>query len=126
MTTQRQLLRRFRRITMLVAVLGLAYIVTRFEIIGLPEDQGSPLSRFAPGDRLIVDGRPGHIGLGDAVLVRAADGVLHLTRVSAMRSSDGALWCKTDNPDTPGLGSDDVGWIEPGAVEGRVLMRWDY
>ncbi len=126
MTSQRQLLKRFRRITMLTAVLGLAYIVMRFDIVALPDDRGCPLNRFAPGDRLIVDGRPSHIGAGDAVLVRTAAGGLHLTRVSAVRSTDGALWCKTDNPDVAGLTSDDVGWIQSEAVDGRVLLRWDY
>ena len=126
MTTQRQLLKRFRRITLLVAGLGLVYLVTRFDIVGLPEDRGCPLIRFEPGDRLIVDGRASRIGAGDAVIVRTADGGLHLTRVSAVRSTDGALWCKTDSPDTPGLGSADVGWIDARAVEGRVLMTWDY
>ncbi|MEM9380918.1 MAG: hypothetical protein AAGB93_13275 [Planctomycetota bacterium] len=112
--------------TVLLAVLGVGYLVLRFDIIGLPEDRCCPLTRFEPGDRLIVDGRPVSVAAGDAVLVRTADGSLHLTRISEVRPEDGRLWCATDAPDCPGLSSEDVGWIDPRAVDGRVLLSWEF
>ncbi|MEM1449648.1 MAG: hypothetical protein AAF602_31270 [Myxococcota bacterium] len=124
--SQAVLLRRIRRLTVLLAVAGVAYLVMRFDIVGLPEDRCCPLTRFEPGDRLIVDGSPTTLSPADAVLVRTADGSLHLTRISAVRSKDGAIWCETDAPDCPGLSSEDVGWIDPRAVDGRVLMSWEF
>ena len=126
MTSQRVLLRRLRRVTTFVAVLGLAYLVLRFELVTLPADRCSPVTGYAPGDRLIVDGRPSRVGPGDAVLVQTRSGRLELTLVQAVREEDGALWCEPDATDCPGLSSSDAGWIDRRAMTGRVLLTWDY
>lgn len=126
MTSQRVLLHRIRRITTVVAILGLGYLVVRFDLMMLPKDRCSPLVRFDPGDRLIVDGHPSSVGPGDAILVRTRSGVVVVTRVQALREEDGAVWCTTDNPDCPGLRSEEAGWISTEAIAGRVLLAWNF
>jgi hypothetical protein len=53
-------------------------------------------------------------------------GRIELTLVEAVREEDGALWCEPDARDCPGLSSADAGWIDRRAVQGRVLLTWDY
>ena len=123
---QRKALKLVRRYTFLAAAVGLVYIVTRFEFTQLSPERCSPLTRFAPGDRLVVDGRPGAVAKGDAVLVLTQSGTKHLCRVEETRDSDGHLWCSFDNPDCEGFTSEAAGWIDPRAVSGRVLMSWEH
>lgn len=123
---QRGALRLARRLTILAAVLGLAYLVMRFEFLRLPEERCSPLVRFAPGDQLVVDGRPSSVSEGDAVLVMTQSGARHLCRVERVRADDGRLWVVSDNPECPGFSSDAAGWIDPRAAVGRVLMSWEH
>lgn len=123
---QRKALKLVRRYTFLAAAVGLVYIVTRFEFTQLSRERCSPLTRFAPGDRLVVDGRPGSVSRGDAVLVMTQSGAKHLCRIDRVREGDGHLWCMTDNDDCPGFSSDAAGWVDPRAVSGRVLMSWEH
>jgi len=126
MTLQRRLLTRFRRWTMLLALTGAAYLGLRFDLVTLPPDGCSPVKRFEAGDRLVIDRHPGEVGPGDAVLVRAGDGRLHLVVVEAAREDDGRLWCSADCERCDALDSSTVGWMESGAVAGRVLLAWVY
>lgn len=123
---QRKALKLIRRYTLLAAAVGLVYIVTRFEFTQLSAERCSPLTRFAPGDRLVVDGRPGSVSQGDAVLVMTQSGTKHLCRVERVRAEDGHLWCHGDNKECPGFSSESAGWIDPRAVTGRVLMSWEH
>ncbi|MFT5733926.1 MAG: hypothetical protein ACJAZN_002333 [Planctomycetota bacterium] len=123
---QRSALKIIRRYTVLAALVGLVYIGTRFEFSALPEDRCSTLVRFDPGDRLVIDGRPGSVGQGDAVLIQTQSGSKHLCLVERVREEDGRLWCVTDNPECPGFSSEAAGWIDPRAVTGRVLLSWEH
>ncbi|QDV07384.1 hypothetical protein Poly30_29080 [Planctomycetes bacterium Poly30] len=123
---QRSALKLIRRYTVLAALVGLVYIATRFEFSQLPVDRCCPLVRFAPGDRLVIDGRPGDVSVDDAVLIQTQSGAKHLCRVERLRPEDGRLWCVTDNADCAGFSSETAGWIDPRAVTGRVLLSWEY
>jgi hypothetical protein len=126
MTLQRRLLVRFRRWTMILALAGAAYLGLRFDLVTLPPDGCSPVTRFEPGDRLVIDRHPNGLGPGDAVLVRAPDGVLHLVVVEAIREAGGELWCSADCERCDAFDSGAAVWLEPGAVAGRVLLAWVY
>lgn len=113
------------RIALIVAVLlGAGYLASRFALITLPGEGCSPVSRFAPGDRLLIDSRPRPLAPGDAVLVREGSGTLQLTLVKVVRSENGEVWCEGDREDCPGLASESSGWIPASAVAGRVLLGW--
>ena len=65
MIRQSALLRSLRRATLLLALLGAAYLVLRFDLVNLPDGSCSPLRRYEAGDRLIVDRRPSSVEVGD-------------------------------------------------------------
>lgn len=124
MSDPRAALRGLRAILLVAVLLGAGYIASRFTLITLPAEGCSPVSRFAAGDRLLVDSRPRPLGPGDAVLLRDDSGTIHLTLVKIVRSETGALWCEGDRPDCPGFDSTSSGWIPASAVAGRVLLGW--
>ena len=139
MIRQSALLRSLRRATLLLALLGAAYLVLRFDLVNLPDGSCSPLRRYEAGDRLIVDRRPASVEVGegswlrsdlgqvgDAVLVRDGAGTLHLALISAERDSDGALWCSSDCDRCEGFDSGRDGWIPRSSVAGRILLAWVY
>jgi len=126
LTLQRRLLTRFRRWTILLALAGAAYLGLRFDMVTLPPDGCSPVTRYDPGDRLVIDRHPGEVGPGDAVLVRGGDGLLHLVVVEARRGDDGRLWCSADCPRCAAFDSSAAGWLEGEAVAGRDLLAWVY
>ena len=124
--SQRRLLRALRRWTLVLSALGACYLVTRFEMIELPRDRCCPVTRFEPGDRVLVDRRPSAAAPGDAVLVRGPSGGLHLALVRAVREGDGALWCAGDREGCDAFDSARDGWVSVEAVSGRVLLEWIY
>ena len=124
MTDPRALLRGSRIVLLVAVVLGAGYLTTRFTLITLPAEGCSPVTRFAAGDRLLVDARPRPLATGDAVLVRGIGGALQLTLVRVVRSENGALWCEGDSAECPGWGSETAGWIPASGVAGRVLLGW--
>ena len=126
MIRQSALLRSLRRATLLLALLGAAYLVLRFDLVNLPDGSCSPLRRYEAGDRLVVDRRPASVEVGDAVLVRDGAGTLHLALISAERDSDGSLWCSSDCERCEGFDSGRDGWIPRSSVAGRVLLAWVY
>ena len=115
-----------RRIAYLLAGMGVIYLYLRFDTRRLPEEGCSPLLRFAPGDRLLIDQRPEGFAVGDAVLVQADDGILYLALVRRLRSEDQELWVQTDAPDCPGRDSDDFGWVPVEEAVARVIMVWPW
>ena len=123
---QRKAQKLIRRYTLLAAAVGLVYLATRFSFTQLAPERCSPLTGFAPGDRLVIDGRPRAVSEGDAVLVMTQGGTRHLCRIERVREEDGHLWCSYDNGDCPGFSSETAGWVDPRAVTGRVLLTWEY
>ena len=120
----RALLRRARVALLVSVVLGAGYLASRFTLITLPEEGCSPVSRFSPGEHLLVDSRPRPLAPGDAVLVRDPRQTLQLTLVEVVHPDTRALWCRGDDPACPGFGSEASGWIPATAVAGRVLLGW--
>jgi hypothetical protein len=127
----RRLQRHLRYLCFLAAGLGLGYIAWRFDTQTLPAGGCSPLMRYAPGNRLLVDRRPPRLEVGDALLFRA-EGQLLLGAVARVRPDgappDGvdAVWIAGDNPQCPAHGSAELGWIDAHAVQGRVVMVWPW
>ena len=117
-------LRRARIALLVSVVLGAGYLASRFTLITLPEEGCSPVSRFSPGDHLLVDSRPRPLAPGDAVLVRDPRQTLQLTLVEVVHPETRALWCRGDDSACPGFGSEASGWIPATAVAGRVLLGW--
>lgn len=118
-----------------VLALVIAYCVWRFDVASLPAEGCSPLFDLEPGDRIVVDRRPGTLKAGDAVLFRAPDGELYLGRVSTPPLSApadvwaaceaGALWVVKEKRDCPGAESAVVGPIARADVSGRVVgLPW--
>ncbi len=126
MSPQRRWLRGLRRVTLVLALAGIGYLGYRFDVVPMPSTRCSPVARFEAGDRLVVDLRPAAIQPGDAVLIRDAEGGLHLVVVSATRDDGARLWCSSDCPDCEGFDSAAVGWVDRRAVTGRVLLAWVY
>ena len=118
-------------------VLGVGYVLWRYDRIELPAEGCSPLSLFVPGDRLLIDLRPGQIEVGAAVLYRGRAGELLLGRVQEPPPTASAatweawdarraLWIVGDRHDCPGPDSRSLGPIPAEGVEGRVVcaLSW--
>ena len=131
---------RVRRATLLLAFLAGLYVYLRIELMTLPAAGCSPLYGVDPGDRMVLDRRPGQIGPGDAILFEGPDGRLHLARVvdaptpagapgpgdgAASPPADlepGALWAVVERADCPGLDSTQLGPIARAQVRAEVLL----
>ena len=118
---QRALLRIMRRGTLLIAACSALYIGSRFDMLVLPEAGCSPVSRFSPGARVLVDRRPPQFFAGDCVFVEGGDGLVHLVLLGAMNEA-GEFWTHTDTPDCPGADPALLGWVKPDDLLGRVAM----
>jgi hypothetical protein len=120
-----------RRSILLLSLLGTLYLFLRFDLRTIPREGCSPLLRFVPGDRLIVDGWDRRPKVGEAVLFRPGDehGTL-LGRIDARRESErgeGAeYWVIGDRPDCPTPDSRVLCWIPQRAVTARILMPWPW
>ena len=118
---QKRLLRLMRRGTTIFA-LGMAlYMGQRFDLLKLPELGCSPVSRFSPGARLLVDRRPPEWRSDDCVFVASSDGAVHLVFLGS-KNEDGHFWTQTDMPDCPGVDAEQLGWVNPDDLMGRVIM----
>ena len=130
--TPEKILLWLRRAVLVLAALGLSYLVWRADILNLPQAGCSPLHGFAPGDRVLVDLQPGGVELGAAVMFEGRDGELLLGRVSEApleldpdlraQLDAGALWILTERDDCPGQDSDDLGPIAAERVVARLIM----
>lgn len=123
---------RIRRVVLLVATSLVLYAWARFDVVVLPEGAVSPLYGIHPGDRLLVDRRPGALGSGSDVLYRAPDGRLLLGRTAEppadagaearARLAEGARWVLLDRPVEGVPDSRTLGPIQPEALVGRVVL----
>lgn len=116
----RRLVVHLRRVVLTVCLVALGYLWIRFDVYPLPDAGCSPVARFGPGDTLLLDLRPRAAEVGDALLVRGDDGLLHLVVVTRVRP--GEVWVGTDAPSCPGPGSEEFGWVASGDVAARALM----
>ncbi len=116
--------RRFLRVVSLGgALLGLAWIYGRFDLLTLPSEGCTPLFDLDPGDRVLIDRRPKRLNAGHGVLFSSGDGRLLLGRVSAeVAVPADELWIETDDPACPGDDSRSLGPIPREQVRGRVLF----
>ena len=117
----RALVRRARLLTIAVAIGGAAYLGSRFDFVTLPVDGCSPVARFSPGSRLLVDRWAGSWSAGDRVFVSDASGVVHLGVLGASEAS-GSWHVTGDMPDCPGLFPASEDPIREESILGRVVL----
>ena len=118
-----QVRRTLRVISIGGALLGLAWIYGRFDLLTLPTEGCTPLFDLEPGDRVLVDRRPQQLSIGHGVLFSDGDGRLLLGRVSDdVAVADGELWILTDDPACPGDDSRQLGPVPADRVRGRILF----
>ena len=89
----RSLVNRARLLTGLIALGAASYLGLRFDFVTLPPDGCSPVSRYSPGSRLLVDRWADGFREGDCVFVTEASGVVHLA-LAAINNACWDLWCK--------------------------------
>lgn len=123
--TPARLQRHLRRLTLVLAAVGVAYLYTRFELLPLPEQGCSPLRRLRAGTLLWVDRRPARLEVGDVVFFRLEGGTIALGEVARREEQPARSWVLTDDPLCPGVDSDDLGWISDADVHGRLMMALD-
>ena len=116
-----------RRILRLVslggALLGLAWIYGRFDLVALPSEGCTPLFDLEPGDRVLVDRRPPNLATGHSVLFSDDRDRLLLGRISgAVAVAAGELWILTEDPLCPGDDSRQLGPVPVDRVRGRILF----
>lgn len=111
-----------RRGTLILAVVGFAYLMWRFELTRLPDTGCSPLVRFSPGSPLLVDKQPQQLRAGDAVFFQGPDGRLYLGSIEEER--EGGYWLAVDNEDCAGAHSETLGVIPESRIQGRILMAF--
>lgn len=116
----RKLLRVTRRVTLVLAVLGTAYLFWRYQLLRLPDGSCSPLLRYSAGAQLIVDQRPGEYAVGDAVFFEGPDERVYLGAIERLEPS--GVRIGTDNEACPGQGSDEFGVLPRSALRGRVIL----
>ena len=116
----RRVQRWLSRGTLAFTVLGGLYLWTRYEVLTLPGEGCSPLTRLAPGSLLWIDLRPAALAEGDVVFFALADGRLALAEVE--RQGEEGLWLVTDDEACPGESSATLGWIDEARVHGRMIL----
>lgn len=122
----RRLQRHLRIFCLAIAAAGVFYLYSRYDLYTLPEEGCSPLLRFSPGNRLLLDRNPPAWRPDDAGLFSGPDGRLYLGIVRQVRAgAEGEeFWLDTDAPACPGSDSDEFGWIPAGHLRARVMMAW--
>lgn len=118
---QRRLLRAVRVLTLLIAGYYAISLGTRYELLSLPEEGCSPVARYSPGTRLLVDRRSPHWEVGDCVFVEDGAGATHLV-ILAEVNADGLYWTSTDVEGCPGVSASELGWLGENELLGRVVM----
>ena len=117
----RVIVRRARFLTVAIALGCALYLGSRFEFLTLPADGCSPVSRYAPGSRILVDRWAEPFMEGDCVFVTDASGVVHLGTLGA--ASERGLWhVLGDTVDCPGLFPAEEDPVSDEAILGRVVL----
>ena len=120
-----------RRGVLVVAIVGLVYLYKRYELLGIPEGQCSPMLGIEPGMTLLLDRRPvdEHLYLGDLVIYELPDGKVSYARISrppgtepGTRRIEAGFWLLGDNPDCPLPDSRSEGVFPLESISARVLF----
>lgn len=122
-----RLARSLRRAALILALLGMGYLLLRYRIVSLPAQACSPLHAVPPGSRLLVDTRWPRLWPGDVVLYRARKegsekAALWLGRLRSL--SPEGCWIETDRDSCPSPDSRSLGPLPERAIEARVLWAW--
>lgn len=117
----RSLVKVMRYLTIAVAMGGAAYLGSRFDFVTLPVEGCSPVSRYSPGSRLLVDRWAGAWKVGDSVFVADSSDVVHLG-VLARPGASGRWHLTGDDPDCPGLFPASEEPISDELILGRVVL----
>lgn len=122
--------RRFARLTWLLALAGIGYLLWRYDSVRLPAQGCSPMLRYAAGEPLIVDRRASGWSAGDAVFFRGPDDLLHLASIERVEEAPAGgglrFWLTTDDRSCPAGSSETFGWIEGEALVARVILVWPW
>jgi len=126
--TPKSLLVSLRRVVMILALVGVGYLLVRFDGMQLPVDSPSPLLRFSPGDSLLVDLYPGELRVDDPVIYAGPDGRVHLGLIRESRQMAGGpqFWLGHDAQDKSAPDSQTLGWVDGEWIVGRVIMVWPW
>lgn len=126
-------LKRARIVVYVLVLVVVGYHVLRYDLLRLPDGYCSPIARFSPGDRLLVDRWTEAYQVDDPVLFRSLDDKMLLGVVRELPPSapdemhlsvaEGALWIVTTAADCPGTDSRRLGPIHPDDMVGRIAMR---
>lgn len=116
-----QVQRIVRRLTLLLVAAGGFYLYSRFDMLVLPAEGCTPVSRYAPGTRLLLDTRPSGYELGDGVLFQSAPGVISLGLLDEI-DENGEYWIAVDAADCPATSSAELGWIAQDRLVARVVL----
>jgi len=119
----RSLVNRARLLTGLIALGAASYLGLRFDFVTLPPDGCSPVSRYSPGSRLLVDRWADGFREGDCVFVTEASGVVHLATLEAA-GAPGSWSVQGDSADCPGLFPAAENPVTEGSVLGRVVLSF--
>ena len=114
-------MRRARIVTVAIALGCATYIGLRFDFVTLPEEGCSPVSRYAPGSRLLVDRWAWSLNDGDCVFVAEEGGVVHLAILE--RSEVVPRWHVVgDSAECPCLFPPEETPVSEDAVLGRIVL----
>jgi hypothetical protein len=117
----RRLVRGLRWATIAAALGAALYLGGRFEVVTLPSEGCSPVARYVPGVRLLVDRWARTWQSGDCVFVSDAAGAVHLVLLAECDATD-AWWTRSDVDACPGAAGDELGWVPADRLLGRVLL----
>jgi hypothetical protein len=120
----RKILAICRRLTWVLALIGGFYLWDRYELMRLPSEGCSPVVSLRPGTVLWVDRHAKAASVGDVLFYSLPNGQTAIGRCSKQQESPEAFWVVADNPQCPGQDSDDIGWVPPSRIEGRLLLAF--
>ena len=115
------LVRRARVLTLVIAGACAIYLGFRFDLVTLPDSGCTPVSRYAPGSRLLVDRWADGWRAGDFVFVEDAAGGVHLGLLEAA-AEPGFWFARSDSRDCPSLYPDAEMPFERDRLLGRVVL----
>ena len=106
-----------RRAVLLLSLLGILWLVSRFRAYGLSGEAAILPMRFEPGQTLLIDQRPRPPVVGDAWFVRTPDGALALGIVQALSEEAMAMLFGR-----AGFDAEHWIWIPKDQAQARVLF----